>query len=96
MGQTLTIADQKRAYTLSDRATWLAGTGKIDLPIVVESDRALFNLYHVMPVNPARFPGVKINVVAAKSVCRFPRRARHTGVDRQFWPRQVRSVVVRA
>jgi tungstate transport system substrate-binding protein len=40
MGQTLTIADQKRAYTLTDRATWLAWTGKIDLPILVEGDKA--------------------------------------------------------
>ena len=52
MGQTLTIADQKRAYTIADRATWLAWQRKIDLPILVQGDRALFNVYHVMPVNP--------------------------------------------
>jgi tungstate transport system substrate-binding protein len=71
MGQTLTIADQKRAYTLSDRATWLAWSGKIDLPIVVEGDRVLFNVYHVMPVNPARFPGVKINAAGAVAFADF-------------------------
>jgi tungstate transport system substrate-binding protein len=71
MGQTLTIADQKRAYTLSDRATWLAWTGKIDLPIVVEGDRGLFNVYHVMPVNPAKFPAIKINTLAAKAFADF-------------------------
>ena len=71
MGQTLTIADQKRAYTLSDRATWLAWTGKIDLPILVEGDRALFNVYHVMPVNPAKFTAIKINVVGAKAFADF-------------------------
>jgi tungstate transport system substrate-binding protein len=71
MGQTLTIADQKRAYTLSDRATWLAWTGKIALPILVEGDRALFNVYHVMPVNPSRFPGVPINAEGGKAFADF-------------------------
>jgi tungstate transport system substrate-binding protein len=71
MGQTLTISDQKRAYTLSDRATWLAWSGKIDLPIVVEGDRALFNVYHVMPVNAARFPNIKINTAAAMAFADF-------------------------
>src|SRR5436309_11377014 len=41
MGQTLIIADQKQAYTISDRATWLAYTGKIQLPILVERDPTL-------------------------------------------------------
>jgi tungstate transport system substrate-binding protein len=71
MGQTLTIADQKRAYTLSDRATWLAWTGKIDLPILVEGDRALFNVYHVMPVSSARFPNVRINSAGAQAFADF-------------------------
>jgi tungstate transport system substrate-binding protein len=71
MGQTLTIADQKRAYTLTDRATWLAWTGKIDLPIVVEGDKSLFNVYHVMPVNAARFPTVKINITGAQAFADF-------------------------
>jgi tungstate transport system substrate-binding protein len=71
MGQTLTIADQKRAYTLTDRATWLAWTGKIDLPIVVEGDKSLFNVYHVMPVNAARFPTIKINTTGARAFADF-------------------------
>jgi tungstate transport system substrate-binding protein len=71
MGQTLTIADQKRAYTLTDRATWLAWTGKIDLPIVVEGDKSLFNVYHVMPVNAARFPSLKINTTGAQAFADF-------------------------
>ncbi|MCA1644456.1 MAG: substrate-binding domain-containing protein [Chloroflexi bacterium] len=71
MGQTLTIADQKRAYTLTDRATWLAWTGKIDLPVLVEGDSALFNVYHVMPVSPARFPNVRINNAGAKAFADF-------------------------
>src|SRR5215471_13968379 len=55
MGQTLTITDQKQAYTISDRATWLAFSGKIQLPIMVERDPVLLNVYHVMPVNAAKF-----------------------------------------
>jgi tungstate transport system substrate-binding protein len=73
MGQTLTIADQQRAYTLVDRATWLAWTGKIDLPILVEGDKSLFNVYHVMPVNAARFPTIKINTLGAKAFADFLR-----------------------
>jgi tungstate transport system substrate-binding protein len=71
MGQTLTIADQKRAYTISDRATWLAWTGKIDLPILLDGDKAMFNVYHVMPVNSARFPNVNINVAGAQAFAEF-------------------------
>ena len=71
MGQTLTIADQRRAYTISDRATWLAFTGKIQLPIMVEGDPVLLNVYHVMPVNPARFPNVPINVAGGKAFADF-------------------------
>ena len=71
MGQTLTIADQKRAYTICDRATYLAYTGKIDLPILVEGDPALLNVYHVMPVNPAKFPGVPINAAGGQAFAEF-------------------------
>jgi len=71
MGQTLIIADQRLAYTITDRATWLAYTGKIQLPILVERDPALLNVYHVMLVNPARFPNVKINVAGGKALADF-------------------------
>jgi tungstate transport system substrate-binding protein len=71
MGQTLIIADQKQAYTISDRATWLANTGKIQLPILVERDPGLLNVYHVMPVNPDRFPNVRINVAGGKAFADF-------------------------
>ena len=71
MGQTLTIADERQAYTISDRATWLAFTGKIQLPIVVERDPVLLNVYHVMPVNPAKFPGVPINAAGGQAFADF-------------------------
>jgi len=53
MGATLTIAEEQQAYTLSDRATFLARTLEgIDLEILVEGDSRLFNPYGVIAVNP--------------------------------------------
>jgi tungstate transport system substrate-binding protein len=71
MGQTLTIADQRRGYTISDRATWLAFSGKIDLPVLIERDPSLLNVYHVMPVNRAKFPNVQINAAGGKAFADF-------------------------
>ena len=58
MGQTLGIAGDRRAYTLADRATWLAVRQRLDLAVVVERDRALLNVYSVMETNPASGPRV--------------------------------------
>src|SRR6185295_11866446 len=52
MGQTLGIANDRRAYTLTDRGTFLAFRKRVDLPILVEKDRPLLNIYSVMEVNP--------------------------------------------
>ncbi|KAB2948335.1 MAG: ABC transporter tungsten-binding protein [Candidatus Methanoperedens nitroreducens] len=63
MGDTITTADIKNGYTLSDRGTYLAMKDKIKLKILFESDRKyLFNPYHVMAVNPAKFPNVKYDL----------------------------------
>ena len=60
MGDTIITTDIKGGYTLSDRGTYLAMKDKINLRILFESDQKyLFNPYHVMAVNPARFPNVK-------------------------------------
>jgi tungstate transport system substrate-binding protein len=71
MGQTLTIADQRQAYTISDRATWLSFSGRIQLPIMVERDPLLLNVYHVMPVNPGKFPNVPINAAGGQAFADF-------------------------
>jgi tungstate transport system substrate-binding protein len=71
MGQTLTIADQRQGYTISDRATWLARQAQLALPILVEGDPALFNVYHVMPVNPQKFPNLKLNSVGGQAFADF-------------------------
>jgi tungstate transport system substrate-binding protein len=59
MGAVLKIADEQQAYTLTDRGTYIAYQDKIDLEIVFEGDPPLFNPYHIMAVNPARYPTVK-------------------------------------
>jgi len=58
MGATLAIAGDRRAYTITDRATLLAFRRRVTLPILVEGDRALRNVYAVMEVNPANGPRV--------------------------------------
>ena len=69
MGQTLGIANDRRAYTLTDRATYLAFQRRVDLPILVEKDRPLLNIYSVMEVNPANGP--RVNVAGGKAFAEF-------------------------
>jgi len=56
MGATLTIASEKQAYTLTDRATYLANKDNYELEILFEGDAALLNVYHVITVNPDKWP----------------------------------------
>ncbi len=58
MGATLTLAGEKGAYTLSDRATYTTYAAKTGLEIMVEGGRALLNPYGVIAVNPKRYPNV--------------------------------------
>jgi len=64
MGEVLMMTDQKQAYTLTDRATYLAyqNGGKIHLPILVQGSQGLLNRYGLMPVNPAKYPTVKVDL----------------------------------
>lgn len=59
MGATLNTAVGMRAYTLSDRGTWIAFGNKEGFGVVVEGDPKLLNPYGVILVNPAKHPGVK-------------------------------------
>lgn len=59
MGATLNAAVGMGAYTMSDRATWIAFENKADFAVLVEGDEKLFNQYGVMLVNPQKFPHVK-------------------------------------
>lgn len=55
MGPTLTMASELGAYTLTDRGTWLAYQSKLDLAVLLEGDKRLFNPYQVILVNPKRY-----------------------------------------
>ncbi|MCC7371571.1 MAG: substrate-binding domain-containing protein [Chloroflexi bacterium] len=69
MGAVLTIANEKEAYTITDRATYLARKATLDLTIVAEGYQTFLNVYHVMVVNPEK--GAHINVEGAKSFADF-------------------------
>jgi tungstate transport system substrate-binding protein len=65
MGQTLQIASEKRAYTITDRSTYVARKASLDLGIVVDKDPPLLNYYHVITVSPTKFP--KVNSAGANA-----------------------------
>ena len=59
MGPALNMAASTGAYVFTDRGTWLSFKNRADLAVLVEGDKALFNQYGVMVVNPAKHPHVK-------------------------------------
>ncbi len=69
MGQTLNVAAEKKGYTLADRGTYLALKKNLGLDILVEGDAILLNIYHVIEVNPAKWP--KVNSPGAKAFADF-------------------------
>ncbi|WP_246605526.1 substrate-binding domain-containing protein [Sphaerospermopsis torques-reginae] len=69
MGQTLQVANEKYGYTLADRATYIFQKQNLSLPILVEGDPKLLNLYHVMEVNPNKF--TRVNTSGAKAFSDF-------------------------
>jgi len=66
MGKALTYAEEKQAYVLADRGTYLKyklGRNQgLDLNILVEGDPSLYNPYGVIPVNPAKYAQVKADL----------------------------------
>jgi tungstate transport system substrate-binding protein len=69
MGATLGIADDRKAYTLTDRGTFLAFQKRVRLPILLEGDRPLLNIYSVMLVNPSNGP--KVNAAGGTAFADF-------------------------
>ena len=69
MGATLGIADDRSAYTLTDRATALAFAKRVQLKTMVEGDKPLLNIYAVMEVNPANGP--RVNAAGGKAFADF-------------------------
>ncbi|MEI6205712.1 MAG: substrate-binding domain-containing protein [Desulfuromonadales bacterium] len=64
MGQTLNVAAEKKGYVLADRATYLSLKKNLGLEILVEGDGKLLNIYHVIEINPAKWP--KVNIAGGK------------------------------
>ena len=60
MGATLNIAINKRAYTLTDRGTWIRFGNKSDFEILFEGDEELLNPYGLILVNPKKHPHVNV------------------------------------
>jgi tungstate transport system substrate-binding protein len=69
MGQTLSVAAEKKGYTVADRGTYLALKKNLGLDILVEGDAILLNIYHVIEVNPSKWP--KVNTAGAKAFADF-------------------------
>ena len=69
MGATLGIANERNAYTITDRGTLLALGKRVSLPVLIEGDRALLNIYSVLEVNPANGP--RINSPGGKAFADF-------------------------
>lgn len=69
MGATLGIANERNAYTISDRGTYLAFKKRVSLPIWLEGDRALLNIYSVLEVNPTNGP--RVNSAGGKAFADF-------------------------
>ncbi len=69
MGLTLGLADDRNAYTLTDRGTYLAYEKRLRLPILLQGDKPILNVYSVMEVNPANGP--KVNTAGGKAFADF-------------------------
>ena len=69
MGQTLAVSAEKKTYTLADRGTYLALKKNLGLDILVEGDGILLNIYHVIEVNPKKWP--KANFPGGKAFADF-------------------------
>jgi tungstate transport system substrate-binding protein len=69
MGATLGIANERNAYTITDRGTLLALGKRVALPILIEGDSALLNIYSVLEVNPANGP--RVNTAGGKAFADF-------------------------
>lgn len=69
MGQTLSVAAEKKGYVLTDRATYLALKKNLGLSILVEGDGKLLNIYHVLEINPTKW--TKVNFPGGKAFADF-------------------------
>src|SRR5438132_5862254 len=69
MGAALQLADEKQAYILTDRSTYFAWRDKLQLVPLVEGDSLLYNVNHVLEVNPRNAP--RINIAGGRAFAEF-------------------------
>lgn len=82
MGQTLNVANEKNGYLLADRGTYLALKKNMSLAILKEGDPILLNIYHVIRVNPGKWP--KVNADGAKAFSDFMVSSEVQGIIKTF------------
>ncbi len=58
MGEVLMMSGEMRAYTMTDRGTYLAFKDKVGLPILVQGDSKMYNPYGIIAVNPKKYPDI--------------------------------------
>jgi tungstate transport system substrate-binding protein len=69
MGETLNVASEKKAYTITDRATYLSLKKRLGLEILTDGDSKLLNIYHVIELNTVKWP--KVNAQGGKAFADF-------------------------
>jgi len=69
MGEVLMMAGEMRAYTLTDRGTYISFRDKIGLPILMQGDTRMFNPYGIIAVNPKKYP--KTNYAGASELIQW-------------------------
>jgi tungstate transport system substrate-binding protein len=65
----LRVVSEKGDYAITDAATYLTNQKQLDLVIMVQGDKAMLNFYHVIEVNPDKWP--KVNTAGAKAFSDF-------------------------
>jgi tungstate transport system substrate-binding protein len=82
MGLTLEVASEHQRYVLTDRSTYVVQRRRLSLEVLVEGDPDFLNLYHVMPVNPAKFP--RVNAAGGQAFADFLISPEGQAVIREF------------
>jgi len=91
MGETLNVAAEKKGYVLADRGTYLAldKKARLGLEILVAGEPKLLNIYHVIEVNPAKWP--KVNSAGARAFGDFMVSRKAQDVVRTFGKKEFGS-----
>ena len=68
-GQSLVVASEKKAYLITDRGTFFGRKASLALGVTVEPQPRLLNVYHVITIDPARFP--RTNAAGGTAFARY-------------------------